>query len=220
MADDNDDDDGNAGLGITAALAALLFVILRLLAVTHYEWESAFALSDSINFDDTLGVLIGTFLGEPTWTAVLVSFLLPLLVGDHLRQLRDGRWVIGPALGIIVLAGIFVMALTTFRLWPALMVLIIGSVARTVVWRTPRGEELLDRFAARSGLLVMIAVLFMAGVTDSMWVPKERITLTDGDLVGYVVADDGSFLVILVDETRKITMVDADRATARTELEE
>ncbi|GAB3659304.1 hypothetical protein GCM10027589_20360 [Actinocorallia lasiicapitis] len=207
------------GLGITAALAGLLFVMLRLLAVTHYEWDAAFALSDSINFDDTLGVLIGTFLGEPTWTAVLVAFLLPLLVGRHLRQIMNGQWYVGSTLAIVVLSGLFATALITYRLWVAVVVLAVGFAARAVVWFSGLGEGFLDRITARMGMLSVIAVLVMAGVTDSMWVPEERIELHQGELVGYVVSDTGAFVKVLTAQEREIRIVSDEQVLARTEVE-
>ncbi|MFC7219199.1 hypothetical protein ACFQLX_13630 [Streptomyces polyrhachis] len=213
---------GAAHLGVSAAVVALLFVILRLLAVTHYEWDVAFALSDSINFGDSLGVLIGTFLGETRWSMTLLAFLLPLLAAGHLRRLRSGQWFIGHTLALIVLGCVFVAAVITFRAWPALIVLAVMSALQLLLRRTRLGLEVIRKLSARTGLLTMAAVLLMAGGSDTMWVPKERIELRHGqhELTGYVVSDTGAFVKVLTEDERRIEILSDDDIAKRTETED
>lgn len=64
----------------------MLVLLLRLLAVAHYDWRVAFALAGSVNVGDVIGVVVGTFLGAGTLTGVPLALVPPLAVARHVRH--------------------------------------------------------------------------------------------------------------------------------------
>jgi hypothetical protein len=52
----------HAGSALTGA--AILFVLLRLFAVAHYDWHVAFALLHTLELDDAPALSLGTFMAN------------------------------------------------------------------------------------------------------------------------------------------------------------
>ncbi|MFI6518640.1 hypothetical protein ACIBF1_24005 [Spirillospora sp. NPDC050679] len=224
--DDRADDDGDRpGRGVewgtTAAVGGLMFLLLRLLAVTHYHWGAAFGISDSINFDDVVGVLVGTLLGDAVLTGVLLAVLVPLLAAERLHGHRRGRWAPGRTLVVIVLAGLYFSGLVSFRSWPLLLVvLVVSALLVVVLLRHGPAEEVVHRLLGRTGLLVMGALLTLAAVSDTPWVPRERITLQSGEhLVGYVMDVTNVTVKVLLDDGRELRLVSSKDVASRVELD-
>src|SRR5690349_17205437 len=55
--------------------AAVLFVLLRLLAVSHYDWHTAFALLHTLELDDAPGLFLGTFMADDRISTVLLMIV-------------------------------------------------------------------------------------------------------------------------------------------------
>ncbi|MQY09297.1 hypothetical protein [Actinomadura macrotermitis] len=201
----------------SAAFAGLLFLLLRLLAVTHYDWESAFAMADTINFDDVIGVLIGTFLGASTLTGLLLALLLPFLAARHWAHIRAGDWSHLQTLFILVMTGVFVSVLLTSRRWTLLLVVLAaGALTIAALHRSGRGSRLVTAAYSAIGTLLAAALLVLGGLTDTVWVPLERITLTDGTTVkGYVVGSDPGFVKVLLEEDRAVETYDDSQVASR-----
>ncbi|QXJ19753.1 hypothetical protein AGRA3207_000337 [Actinomadura graeca] len=204
--------------GVNAVgLGGMLFLLLRLLAVAHYDWQVAFSLSDSINFDDVIGVVVGTFLGAGTLTGVLLALVLPLAVARHVRHLRDGDWKPHQAVFMAVLAGVFAAALITLRAWPTLLVVLGSSTAVfTVMWRHGPLRPYLYKVYAHMGVVGWLAFLALGGLTDTVWVPEERIGLRGGGSVtGYVMNVQSPYTKILTADGRDIRVLMSEDVVSR-----
>ncbi|WP_067484044.1 hypothetical protein [Actinomadura hibisca] len=222
---DEQADGGGPGKGVewgtTAAVGGLMFLLLRLLAITHYHWGAAFGISDAINFDDVVGVLVGTLLGDALLTGLMLAVIVPLLAAERLHGHRRGRWAPGRTLVVIVLAGVYVSGLVSFRSWPLLLVvLVVTALLIFVLVRRGPAEEAVHRLLARTGLLGMSALLVLGAVSDTPWVPKERITLQGGgQLVGYVMDVTNVTVKVLLDDERELRLVSSKDIASRVELD-
>ncbi|MFC4056375.1 hypothetical protein ACFOY4_42390 [Actinomadura syzygii] len=122
--------------GVNAVgLGGILFLLLRLLAVAHYNWHVAFSLASSVNFGDVIGVVVGTFLGAATLTGVLLAVVLPLAFARHVQHVRRGEWKPHQTVFMAALAGVFAAAVITLRDWPTL------DGGREPVHRSPHGTR-------------------------------------------------------------------------------
>lgn len=203
------------------AAGGMLFLLLRLLAVAHYDWHVAFALAETVDFGDVIGVLVGTFLGAGTWTGVLLALVLPLAVARHVRHVRQGNWRPHETVLIAVLIAVFTAALVTLRAWPALLtVLGTGTAVFAVMRRHGPLRPYLDRLLAHIGVVGWLAFLALGGLTDTVWVPEQRIGLRDGTTVtGYVMDVHSPYTEVLTANGRKIRFLMTEAVISRAETE-
>ncbi|MEV4252048.1 hypothetical protein AB0J52_02650 [Spirillospora sp. NPDC049652] len=201
------------------ALGGLLFLLLRLLAVAHYNWDVAFALADTVNFDDVIGVVVGTFLGAAGFTAVLLALVLPVAVVHHVRRLRERNWRPHDLVMLAVLVGVFAAALITLRDWATLLVVLaLSSAFLLAVQRDGRARGWLERASAHLGVMVWLALFALAGLTDTVWVPEERLVLKDGGAVtGYVMDVRSPYTEVLTAHDRRIRIVTSENVVSRAE---
>src|SRR5699024_9813751 len=87
----------------------LAFVLLRIFAVSGYDWDTAFAVSTTLSLSDALTLLVGSLMIGPVLTESLLVCLLPLLLASLLWA-QDGRRmvVVIPA----VVSAVLLVALT------------------------------------------------------------------------------------------------------------
>ena len=103
--------------GGAAPLAAWLFVFLvvRLFAISGYNWDTAFLVSTTLGLDDGLRILFGSFMTGRLVVAPLLVVMLPLLVAAFLWSPSGRR----PT--VVLLAGLAISALLSltmsFRAW-------------------------------------------------------------------------------------------------------
>ncbi|MFD0904097.1 hypothetical protein [Actinomadura sediminis] len=203
------------------ALAAggMLFLLLRLLAVAHYDWHVAFALAETVDFGDVIGVLVGTFLGAGTWTGVLLALVLPFAVARHVRHVREGNWRPHRTVLLAVLIAVFTAALVTLRAWPALLiVLAVGTAVFAVMWRRGPLKPYLDGVFAHLGVVGWAAFLALGGLTDTVWVPEQHLRLRDGStLTGYVMEVHSPYTEVLTADDREIRFLMTGDVVSRTE---
>ncbi|MFI5803333.1 hypothetical protein [Streptomyces sp. NPDC051561] len=83
---------GRGWSGLTLTTAAFLFLLLRLFAVSGYQWHTAFAVLHTLDLEDSIGIVLGTVMADSTVAAVLLAVLLPAflfrVVGGFLLALR------------------------------------------------------------------------------------------------------------------------------------
>ncbi|GHC85065.1 hypothetical protein GCM10007079_27620 [Nocardiopsis terrae] len=206
--------------GTTAAGAAFMFVLLRLMAVTHYDWRTAFGLADAIDFGDAVTVVVGTFLGAERITLWLMAFLVPLTAAGHLRHLREGNRSPGSLLVVVALAVVFASAVLSFSAWPALAAALAWFAFLVLVdLRSGPVRRFFHRLVARVGILALAAVLLGAAVVDEVWVPEERIELGDEVVRAHVVQNGSQFLTVLTADTREKRILLSREVTSRTEVD-
>ncbi|MEV5573534.1 hypothetical protein AB0L06_26115 [Spirillospora sp. NPDC052269] len=201
------------------ALGGLLFLLLRLLAVAHYDWDVAFSLADTVNFDDVIGVVVGTFLGASGLSAIVLALVLPVAVVHHVKRVRDRNWKPHHLVILAVLIGVFVAAVITLRDWVTLLVVLaISSLFLLVVRRNGPALPWLEKASAHLGVTVWLGLFALAGLTDTVWVPEQRLMLKDGaTLDGYVMAVDSPYTEVLTASDRRIRILVSQDVVARAE---
>ncbi|WP_017538547.1 MULTISPECIES: hypothetical protein [Nocardiopsis] len=206
--------------GTTAAGAAFMFILLRLMAVAHYDWGTAFGLADAVDFGDAVTIAVGTFLGAGPVTAWLLAALVPLTAAGHLRHLREGRPSPSSLLVVAALAAVFAAAVAAFAAWAALAAALVWlAVLVAVDLRDGPSRDLFRPLVARVGLLSLAAVLAASAISDEVWVPRERIALGDREVEGYVIKNGSQFLTVLTAAEREKVILLSREVTSRTELE-
>ncbi|WP_017625971.1 hypothetical protein [Nocardiopsis chromatogenes] len=203
--------------GATAAGAAFLFILLRLMAVAHYDWDTASGLADVVDFSDAVTIAVGTFLGAGRVAAWLMAAIVPLTAAGHLRHLREGRPSPASLLVVLALVAVFAAAVVSFSAWGALASgLVWFAVLAAVDLRPGPVRDLLRRLVARVGLLTLAAVLTASAISDEVWVSRERIALGDRVVEGYVIKNGGQFLTVLTAEEREKRILLSREVTSRT----
>ncbi|GAA1457871.1 hypothetical protein GCM10009603_09570 [Nocardiopsis exhalans] len=205
--------------GTTAAGAAFAFILLRLMAVTHYDWRTAFGLADAIDFGDAITIAVGTFLGAGTITVWLLALFVPLSAAGHLRHLREGNRSPGSLVVVVAMAVVFAAAVLSFSAWATLAAALVWfALLVAVELRGGPTRALLRRITACAGTLALTAVLLGAALIDEVWVPEERIELQDEVVHAYVVQNGSQFLTVLTTDTRQKRILLSRDVTSRTEV--
>lgn len=221
-------DDGyrllNVELG-TAAVVALLFLVLRLLAVAHWDWHSVGAIADTFDFGDSFAVAFGTIAVQPWITGIFTAVLLPLILIRLFWPVSANRGPIrvSTILGAVALAVIaFAMTVTYRNPWTLLGAVGVGAVLVLirVFARSPRLRRAVSVVTGRIALITVVGVLALAVVDDEPWMARERITTTGdhGVIDGYVLEAEPGFLHILTGD-REVLIIPAGEVTGRVILD-
>lgn len=189
----------------------LAFVMLRVFAVSGYQWDTAFVVSTTLTVTDGLALLLGSLLAEHLLTAVLVGCLMPLLIVDYLWGPRGRR----PTVLLVATLGLAtLLALTlSFDMWslPPATAAVFGTLALT---RRSSPRSLARRFLvalmARVSVVAGVGVLLIAAFGQTPWVPLERIETTSGTVVGYVLSVDSGYLNVLTTDHRVQILISGD----------
>jgi hypothetical protein len=190
--------------------AAVLFVLLRLLAVSHYDWHTAFALLHTLELDDAPGLFLGTFMADDRISTVLLMVVTPATFFFYLRTRKDPERATTTALlTLIVLVALMVShTLTYHRWWMPLGAVALGVVFVLVI---RNARWLLHWFA----WLLAGTALAVAAVVSTPWVPKERIN--DSEDV-YVFETSPGYLKVLKAQDREFAILRTEDVTKRVEL--
>ena len=213
-------DDGSEHAGETsryttgaahAAAWGVAFLILRLFAVSDYNWDTAFSVSTTLGFDDGLALLFGSLMAGHLLTEILLMCVLPLLFSAYLWGPRSHRPVV---MLLATLGSVTLIALTaSFQTWwlPVATLAVFGALA--LVRALPLQERLRrasSSLMARVGWVAGVAVLLIAALVQTPWVPHEQIETTDGTVNGYVLSVDSGYLNVLTDDHKFVILISGD----------
>lgn len=192
--------------------AAVLFVLLRLLAVSHYDWHTAFALLHTLELDDAPGLFLGTFMADDRISTVVLMIVTPATFFYCFQIRKDPERARSAALlALIVLVALTVShTLTYHRWWVPVGQVAIGAVMVVAI----RNARWLLRWFA---LMSTATALAVAAIVSTPWVPKERINDTE-DV--YVFETSPGFLKVLKAQDRKFTILRTEDVRKREELAE
>lgn len=190
--------------------AAVLFVLLRLLAVSHYDWHTAFALLHTLELDDAPGLFLGTFMADERISTVLLMVVTPATFFFFIRTRKDPeRASTSALLTLIVLIALMVShTLTYHRWWLSAGAVAIGAAMFLAI----RNARWLLRWFA---WLLAGAALVVAAVVSTPWVPKEKIN--DGEEV-YVFDTSPGFLKVLKAQDREFAILRTEDVRKRVEI--
>lgn len=190
--------------------AAVLFVLLRLLAVSHYNWHTAFALLHTLELDDAPGLFLGTFMADDRISTALLMIVTPATFYFYFRTRKDPERANTTALlTAIVLTALMVShTLTYHRWWLAPAAAAIGAAMFLAI----RNARWLLRWFA---WLLAGTALAVAAIVSTPWVPKERI---NGAEDVYVFETSPGFLKVLKAQDREFTILRTEDVRKRVEL--
>lgn len=200
-------------LGGAAQLAAwgFVFLILRIFAVSGYDWDTAFLVSTTLGLDDGLALLFGTLMAGHLLTSILLIIVVPLLIAGYLWGPREHR----PLATLLTTVGLVILlALTvSFRNWwlplAAVAVFAVIALTRRLSKRGRLRRVSINALARASGVAGTAALVVAAFVTTP-WVPQEEIETTDGVVTGYVLSVDSGYLNVLTDEQEFVIILSRD----------
>lgn len=201
---------------VHAAAWGFAFLILRVFAVSGYDWDTAFAVSTTLRLDDGLSLVFGSLMAGHLLTAALLVCVLPVLIAACLwgaRARRPGVLLLS-ALGLVTLAALTV----SFRLWwlPPATAAVLTALA--LIRRLPPAHRLRRASTAalaKAGWVAGVAVLLVAALVQTPWVPREQIGTTDGTVTGYVLSVDSGYLNVLTTEHEFVILVSGDVLSRR-----
>ncbi|QQQ77650.1 hypothetical protein IOD16_03815 [Saccharothrix sp. 6-C] len=200
-------------LGTALTGAAVLFVLLRLLAVSHYDWHTAFALLHTLDLEDAPGLFLGTFMADASISSVLLVVMVPLTVFYAVGR----RSRVAPLVVAVLVAFLVAHVLSYHRWWVP-----VGAVVLTVllvfVERMRRLHAQMDFVLRRFGYVVGGVALVVAAVVATPWVPLERIEVGDGAVEAYVMETSPGFLKVLGARERGFRILRAEDVRSRVEL--
>lgn len=190
-------------VGTTAGVATL-FLLLRLFAVSEWNWEAAADIAETFDFDDALPIVFGTLFSEPTLTGLVLSVLTPISVIGLVWPLITPRVQSLPLLLLpLALSVASVTWFVTFREWWFLALAAVtsaGVIGGRLLWKKGTGRKVIVQVHKRVGTLAVLALLVLAVAVQTPWMSHERITTTGGTVDGYVLGDEPGFLRVLTDD--------------------
>ncbi|WP_278260863.1 hypothetical protein [Nocardia sp. AG03] len=210
--------------GLSATGLAALFLLLRLFAVTDYDWNAAFSLVGTLGIGDVAAMVLGTLMAAPVLAGCALGILLPAALIHQIALGRPSWSTAGNLTWFITVALFFVSLLWTFRQWwVAVLAVLVGLTLYALVL-PHRNRHEHSRFAhwflRSSVLIVTVAALILATVVQDPWVSLERIhTRNDGVLEGYVMENPPGFLKVLRERGREIVILDVADVTGREEVD-
>ncbi|QRY63848.1 hypothetical protein JVX90_06475 [Gordonia sp. PDNC005] len=200
-------------LGTTAAVA-VLFLVLRMLAVAHWDWHTVAAIADTFDFSDAFPIAFGTVVGQPVLTGVFIALLLPIVLMRVLWPMdrHRGTITVSIVLGAVTLLTMALSMTVTFgNLWTPLGAAAVGIVVSVMRlwWRTGAVHDVLLRISRRVSMLAAAGVLILAAVNDVPWMGAERIETDEGVVEGYVLEAEPGFLHVLTDDREVVILPDS-----------
>lgn len=190
-----------------AAAWGFSFVILRIFAVSGYDWNTSFNVSTTLSVDDGLALMFGSLMADHLLVAALLISVLPLLIATYLWSPGGHRAVVvlPTTVAIVVLLAITV----SFNSWWLPLSAGVIFVGLALVRRLPatgRLSRVMAATMARVGWVGGIAVLVLAAVVQTPWVPLEQIETEQGTIAGYVLSIDSGYLNVLTDEHQYVIL--------------
>lgn len=196
-------------LGLVVATGSVLLVATRLLAVSGYSPTTATAV---LQAQGTAPVIVGSLIDF--WPLIAVGTLGVILGARRhhvVRSLRGAR-------ALLTLAGLcwivfLVPALFTAVLFLAYLTARLIGRLRHVGPASPGAARLAPAATAATAILLLGMGV---AVNPTPWLPAERMEIDQQPpLVGYVLADTGTSLLVLVDDDRRVVRLPADEVPSR-----
>ena len=198
-----------------SAVTVTLFVLLRIFAVSKWDWDRASDIAETVDFGSAPTIVLGTLFAEPDLTAIFIMLLLPLVVLDALwPEGGEIRPSVSRILSIAVL-GIVAISLTMTRgtwwlpIGAILFVMLVVGMHRS--WRHSAAHKTVVRTLRSVGLIAILGVLGLAATISTPWTVREHIETTNGTINGHVLETPSGYLKVLdADSSEVIIVVSSD----------
>ncbi|MEU2283012.1 hypothetical protein ABZ614_13955 [Streptomyces sp. NPDC013178] len=206
--------------------AAFAFLVLRLFAVSDYDWHTAFAILHTVDLEDTLGLVLGTVMADSLVSVLFLTLLVPVAVLRLLMERRAAQEyrkttpekqrperpdMAGPLLLVISVVAVVAYIKSFHSWWLLLLMLAVGVLIFVIMFGVRAGGQLkrATLWVTRHLVaLVGLAMLLGAATVSTPWVPQERIETQGGkELQGYVMEAEPGFLKVLTEHERKFLIL-------------
>lgn len=215
-------------LALLASAGTVLFIGLRVLAVSHFDLTTATALVGS---QGTFDIGVATLL--PLIPVIpLVASMLPVRYAA-MSEPWSKKGVVPLATSAILFSA-FLLLGTMEDLFESLAVLAVGALigllfvgylslrgqssksATVSAYGRARSRRQGQQFASWTIAIMILIVLGSAALSSDPWTPVERIETSYGqELVGSVMKDSGSDLVVLIHSDRSVVRVQGTKVASR-----
>lgn len=206
---------------MSVTTVAVLFVVLRLMAVTHYQWDQAFAVVDAINLDDAVSVVLGTFMADEAISAAALLVLSPVMLLHAARRRREGDSVVGSVAVLAALVVLLVGHVRSFGSWWLAVGIAVLTVLLALLLTRRAGREAhrsAEWLVHRTWLVLGVALLAVAATVTTPWVPREQLETANGTVVhGYVLGTPPGYLQVLLAGSRELVIIPTAEVVSRTE---
>lgn len=203
----------------TGASIAVLFVVLRLLVVSEWDWRVASRIMAVTDVNSALTIVLGTLMSDPEFTGVLVMILLPLstlrLVWRKHTQSPTTFW--SELLVAVLATACVALALTYGYLRVPIGAAVLGVLIAAVKhWFADGMSGRTVDFAVReAGTIAAVAVLLLAAVERTPWSPAERLHTKSGVVTAHVLKVESGFLTVLTESDREVLVLTTSEVLRR-----
>lgn len=200
-----------ANVGAFIGVVALVLVAGRLLIVSGYSFETAYALIQETGATNVgLGAML-TFLPFVAGLCWFAAFILPEL--PFWRQRAGQAWWRWPVL-ILLLGPASYMVPIVFMVCLLLLGLLVMAEERRA---GVQGNGSNRSYTARTGVSVLLAIAAFPLLTSGEpWLAPERVQLTgQRPFTAYVLSTENGTVALLKHEPREVLRVDQDRLQSR-----
>lgn len=197
--------------GVSSTVWVFAFLILRIFAVSEYNWETAFLVSTTLSLNDGLAILFGSLMAGHLLVAIFLVFLAPLLVAALVWEPKARRLVMLVAATVALV--ILVTITASFHTWWLPLAAVVVFVSFGLIRRLPRDNPIRQvwwAIVARASGVAAAAALVIAAFLTTPWVPHEVIETTDGTINGHVMSVDSGYLNVLTDEHEFVILLSSD----------
>lgn len=205
-------------LGISAVTAAL-FLLLRIFAVSRWDWDTATAVAETVDFGSAPTVVLGTLFAEPELTAIVIMLLLPLMTLDFIwPQVDYARPGVSKFMSILVLGAVTITLMSTQRMWwlPVGAVFIAGIIVVVhLLWRHSIAHRGALHLLRSAGLIATLGILALAAIVSTPWTVLEEIETTTKTINGHVLETPSGYLKVLDIDTGELVIVMSSDVTSR-----
>ncbi len=208
-------------IGVTGT--AILFLLLRIMAVAEWDWYIAGMIVDSINFGDVMGVFLGTLFSRPVLMSIGVLILTPLSIINLIWRIKDGKT---PSFGLILLIlflGVLIISITStlHNWWLPIGIAVVSFVLLILrlFWQHGAGQRLFLKLFKATKAVAVVWILLFAVLIDTPWMEEEKIETTNGTVNGYVLQVTAGFMKVLSNKPRKVTYIPLKEVKSRTIVE-
>ena len=186
-----------AGAGV-----AVLFLVLRVLAVAHWDWNVAGHIFDAFDFGGAVGVAVGTLFADANLAAFVISIITPVSLLAMVHAVRQRTSMLA-ALATSVLSVSMLLSLGfTAGAWWGILVAVTLSVALFLLGQLRRAGRLhagIEWITRRLGITVLVGLFVLVIGVQEPWASAELITMTDGTTRElYVLSESPSGMHVLV----------------------
>lgn len=210
------------GAGITAAVV-VMFLFLRLLAVSGWNWAVAADIADSFDFDDAIPIVFGTLFELPLATGIASSIILPLAIYRLyiMRVNHDRRWKVSDWFVIVLLGVVLYVLWRTYDMWWTVLIALVLTVLLGLFAKYVKQGPFHDAVVAlarRTGTMLIVGILVLAIVVSTPWNVKEQIVTSNGVIVGHVLETTPGFVKVLT-EDKEVVIYLTEEIKARESME-